>query len=123
MPLGGAAAGAFGGDGDGELVGSVEFFSHHFSYRPRTLLAARYGNAADSAKKTAQRPNKPCVFHQETGLAPNRGVGKLAENEIPVAGVRRHTYNALGIVWHCDRDLPSQGTQYGGCQLTHWRLF
>ena len=44
----------------------------HYDIGKRTFapLAPRHGESPDSPEKVAQRPEKPCIFHQKARLAP-----------------------------------------------------
>ena len=101
VPMGIGAAGALGGDTDGQLGRRIEGI--HDRLREVAMLATIHGNATQAAQQIAHREEEPGILHQETRLHAHRVYAQLTENEIPVAGVRRNDDNAL--VGHCEVDL------------------
>ena len=110
VPIGIGTAGALGGDADGEFGRSVERLDNRL--RQVAVLAAVDGDAAQPLEQIAHGEEEPGVLHQETSLHAHRVDGQFAEDEIPVAGVRRDDDDALVGHRQVNLEGPTRLFQY-----------
>ena len=93
--------------GDGELGVNAYNKLLDDGVAERRASFAGHGDASDGSEDPSEGREEPGLLHEEAGTAACGRPCQLAQNEVPVAGVRRHTNDALAEVRDGDAELPA----------------
>lgn len=106
LPVGICLAGSFGRDGQVELrtlLGQFDGLLHQ-----RGTLAAVHRHATHPAEDGTQRPEEPIFLHHEARFAAHGTQEELADEQVPVGGMRSGTDDVLVEVRSSDHCLPAE---------------
>lgn len=104
LPVGIGLAGSLGSDGKMKHFAAVAGLYHLVDQG--VALTPIDGDATDGTKHGAKGPKEPLFLHHKLGLATNGGIEELAEEEVPIAGVRTAADDILGMVGDGDTGVP-----------------
>ena len=85
FPLRVGFSGTFGRNGQVELAGGSKTPGHLVNQR--ILFAAVDGDTSHSLEHQVEREEEPFLFHHEMGVAPQRTIEELADEQVPIRGM------------------------------------
>lgn len=73
----------------------------------RSAFAAVYRYSSHPSEQNSQRKEKPFFLHHKAGFTPYRANEKLADEQVPIGGMRSCADNTLVEVRNIDFSFPA----------------